>query len=114
MKNTVLKTRHGMVLLILTLGQLRAGELKFQPHNLFTEKSGTWAQTGVADIDKDGRLDFIAGNYGGIYWWQNPGKLSGQWTKHTIAIGTPSDVGGEAMDVDGDGWMDWVSSGFWF
>ena len=92
-----------------------AGErLKFQPQVLFTEKSGNWGQTGVADVDKDGRLDFIAGNYQGIYWWQNPGKLSGEWKKHTIAVGSPSDVGGAAIDVDGDGWVDWVSSGFWF
>jgi hypothetical protein len=114
MRTTVLKMNHVIVLLSFMAVHLCAGELKFQAHVLFTENSGTWAQTGVADIDRDGRLDFIAGNYGGIYWWQNPGKLSGEWKKHTIAIGTPSDVGGEAMDVDGDGWMDWVSSGYWF
>jgi hypothetical protein len=104
----------GVVFLFLLVGRLAAGDLKFQAHLLFTENSGTWAQTGVADIDNDGRLDFVAGNYGGIYWWKNPGTLSGQWTKHTIAVGSPSDVGGAPMDVDGDGWIDWVSSGFWF
>jgi hypothetical protein len=99
---------------VIAASALGDDRLKFQPHVLFTENSGNWAQTGVADIDKDGRLDFIAGNYEGIYWWQNPGTLSGQWKKHTIARGSPSDVGGAAMDVDGDGWIDWVSSGFWF
>jgi len=95
-------------------GNLLAEKLQFEAHVLFTENSGNWGQTGVADIDKDGRLDFVAGNYGGIYWWRNPGKLSGNWEKHTITIGSPSDVGGAPMDVDGDGWIDWVSSGFWF
>ena len=98
----------------LLTGSLDAGQLEFEAHVLFTENSGTWAQTGAADIDKDGRLDFVAGNYGGIYWWRNPGTLSGQWAKHTIAVGSPSDVGGSPMDVNGDGWIDWVSSGFWF
>jgi hypothetical protein len=99
---------------VIAASALGDDRLKFQPHVLFTENSGNWAQTGVADIDKDGRLDFIAGNYEGIYWWENPGTLSGQWKKHTIAKGSPSDVGGAAMDVDGDGWIDWVSSEFWF
>jgi hypothetical protein len=105
----------GVALLHAIAAVARAEErFQFQPHVLFTEHSGTWAQTGVADIDKDGRLDFIAGNYQGIYWWQNSGTLSGPWKKHTIAVGSPSDVGGAAIDVDGDGWIDWVSSGFWF
>jgi hypothetical protein len=37
-----------------------------------TETSGNWGQTGVADIDNDGRLDFLAGNYERIWWWHNP------------------------------------------
>jgi hypothetical protein len=32
---------------------------KVFPAARLTEKSGNWAQTGVADIDKDGRLDSI-------------------------------------------------------
>lgn len=99
---------------IITASVLGGHWPQFQPHVLFTEQSGNWGQTGVADINKDGRLDYIAGNYEGIYWWQNPGRLSGEWTKHTIAKGSPSEVGGSALDVDGDGWIDWVSSGFWF
>ena len=57
----------GVVFLFLLAGRLPAGNLKFQAHLLSTENSGTWAQTGVADIDNDGRLDFVAGNYGGIF-----------------------------------------------
>ena len=111
--NKFLITTVSMIVFLLS-GSLFAGELEFQAHVLFTEKSGNWGQTGVADVDKDGRLDFVAGNYDGIYWWQNPGTLSGEWKKHTIAIGSPSLVGGAATDVDGDGWIDWVSSEFWF
>jgi len=103
-----------MIVLTLLAGSLHAGQLEFKAHVLFTENSGSWAQMGVADIDKDGKLDFVAGNYSGIYWWKNPGELSGQWIKHTLSVGTPTDVGGSPLDVDGDGWIDWVSSGFWF
>ena len=111
--NRLLGTTVGIITCLLA-GSLFAGTLEFKAHVLFTEESGNWAQTGVADIDKDGRLDFVCGNYDGIYWRRNPGALSGEWTKHAIAASSPADVGGAALDVDGDGWIDWVSAGLWF
>jgi hypothetical protein len=113
MKNTIAVYKAVAVIAVL-ICLVSAGTLEFDSHVLFTENSGSWAQTGVADFDNDGKLDFAAGNRGGIYWWKNPGDLAGDWNKHTIIDGSPSDVGGEAMDVDGDGWMDWVSSEYWY
>src|SRR5690349_14617702 len=64
----------------------------------------------VADVDRDGRLDVLAGEV----WYQAP-----NWVRHDLAppgnyaINGYSDcfIGG-ADDVDGDGWTDFLSVGF--
>ena len=34
--------------------------------------------------------------------------------RHVLSRNHPSDVGGTATDVDGDGWMDHVTGGVWY
>jgi hypothetical protein len=70
-------------------------------------------QTALADVDKDGDLDWIAGNAshagsiaGEICWWEFLGP--DKWTRHELGKGY-TDVGGAAFDVDGDGWVDFVA-----
>ena len=38
----------------------------------------------------------------------------GHWTRHLLGTDSPSDVGGVALDVDGDGWIDFVAGGAWY
>src|SRR5690349_9482710 len=66
---------------------------------------GDYGQTGVADLDKDGRPDFILGRKGSadtsvLYWFRyvRPDK----WEQHVAGHETRSDVGLAAIDVDGD------------
>jgi hypothetical protein len=67
----------------------------------------------LVDVDQDGDLDWIAGNAshsgdvaGLISWWefQEPDT----WIRHGLGKGN-TDVGGAAIDVNGDGWIDVVA-----
>jgi len=58
-------------------------------------------QTSLVDVDKDGDLDFITGCDGGDIWWfeyQGPDR----WVRHLIGRRVGTQVGGTAIDVNGD------------
>lgn len=84
---------------------------KFAVHEM-----GTWGnslgQTSFVDVDKDGDLDFISGTGREVSWWEY--KSPDQWVRHAIGSGHNTDVGGAAVDVDGDGWIDQVSGDSWY
>ncbi len=72
-----------------------------------------YAQTALADLDIDGRLEYILGQqYGNIFWYKM--HTPDRWTRHLLGKDSPSDVGGVALDVDRDGWLDFVAGGAWY
>lgn len=87
---------------------------QFRHHYLDTNLPGVnWGQTALVDLDKDGRLDFITGqSRGQIVWYRQ--RADGQWTRLLLGTNSPSDVGGAVLDVDGDGWPDFVTGGAWY
>ena len=68
---------------------------------------GRYAQTSLADLDNDGRLEYIVGQQRGTIYWYKMHSAS-QWTRHVLGENSPSDVGGVALYVDGDGCIDFV------
>ncbi len=60
------------------------------------------------DLDRDGDLDFVLGGRGvkpdRLYWFEFRGATN--WVQHVIGTNYQSDVGGAALDVDGDGDID--------
>jgi hypothetical protein len=72
-----------------------------------------YGQTALADIDNDGVLEFVTGQkLGSIYWYDYEGEE--RWSRYLLGENSPSDVGGIALDVDGDGWMDFIAGGVWY
>jgi hypothetical protein len=91
-------------------------ELRFAHHYIDRDlPGGSYGQTSLVDVDKDGDLDFITGGRDAernVFWFEN--VSADQWVRHVVGSKHPSDVGGFAFDVDGDGWVDHVSGGVWY
>ena len=88
--------------------------MHFQHHFVDRDLPGSaWAQTAVADLDRDGLPDYITGRSGQEIRWYRMVDAD-QWVMHPLGEDSPSDVGGAAMDVDGDGWVDFVAGGAWY
>jgi len=87
---------------------------RFEPHVIDTTlPDHNYAQTALADLDNDGRLEYVVGQqYGDIFWYKY--HAPDRWTRHLLGRNSPSDVGGVALDVDEDGWIDFVAGGAWY
>ena len=88
--------------------------MQFRHHYIDRDLPGrSWGQTALADVDRDGDLDFITGqDRSDIYWYEY--QDAEHWTRHLLGRESPSEVGGVALDVDGDGWDDFVAGGAWY
>ncbi|MDE0609992.1 MAG: VCBS repeat-containing protein [Anaerolineaceae bacterium] len=72
-----------------------------------------YAQTALADFDRDGIPEFVTGQqFGTIFRYRR--RADGSWTRHVLGEDSPSDVGACVLDVDGDGWPDLVTGGAWY
>jgi hypothetical protein len=91
-------------------------EMKFKHHFIDRALPGdSYGQTSLVDVDHDGDLDFITGGKDPqkhVFWFER--RSADEWVRHVLGDNHPSDVGGSAIDVDGDGWVDHVSGGAWY
>ncbi|MFW5944905.1 MAG: FG-GAP repeat domain-containing protein [Bacteroidota bacterium] len=67
----------------------------------------------LADFDKDGTMDYSFGVRGdSIYWFEFRGW--DDWERHTVGPLPTRTLGATTFDVDGDGWTDIVTGGYWY
>jgi len=94
--------------------QSRSESFRFRHHFIQQKLEGdAWGQTSLADVDRDGDLDFVLGRRNGVILWYEYSP-PGSWHRHLIGERSPSDVGGLMLDVDRDGWLDMVAGGTWY
>jgi hypothetical protein len=90
--------------------------MRFNHHFVDRDLPGdSYGQTSLVDVDHDGDLDFITGGKDPqkhVFWFER--RSADEWVRHVLGDNHPSDVGGTAIDVDGDGWVDHVSGGVWY
>jgi hypothetical protein len=108
-----MKTQVLSLLMIVTAVSIYGQFPEFRYYELGQTEEDLLGQASLADIDKDGDLDFIVGSSVGTIWWF---EYNGDdtWIKHVLGKNALTDKGGVAFDVDNDGWIDQVSGGTWF
>lgn len=88
-------------------------KFNFRQHFVALDVPPMLAQTCLADLDGDGRLEYIVGQrFGTLYWYKY--QTPDRWTEHIVGHGSPSDVGCVALDVTADGRLDVVVGGVWY
>jgi hypothetical protein len=73
--------------------------------NEFVSDCGEW----TIDVNHDGQPDVVTAGWmtNGVFWWENPGKLRAEWTRHKITDSYDTE-GGAIADIDGDGQADLI------
>lgn len=106
-------------LLPLTSSLTRA-EIVFEHHYISTAfpRLNGIGQSTAGDFNRDGRMDFLMGQHFGTrekqqFLFLNNGAKA-DWPFSVVTTDNTGDGGVNALDVDGDGWLDIVSSGSWF
>jgi hypothetical protein len=105
-----------VALLTMSVPETTQADLRFKHHFIDADLPGKeYGQTTLVDVDRDGDLDFITGGKDPqkhVFWFEF--RAPDEWARHVVGENHPSDVGGTAIDVDGDGWVDHVSGGVWY
>jgi hypothetical protein len=68
----------------------------------------------VIDLNQDGRMDVIGWGYtaGVLAWWENTGADISAWVRHNVDNQLRTSCVGEAKDMDTDGDLDIVTTGY--
>ncbi len=100
-----------LFILFYSIVQSFGQEMKFEYHEIdnFRDRMG---QTSLVDVDNDNDLDWVFGSFGEMYWYEYISPTD--WKLHEIGKGAKTDVGGCSIDINNDGWIDFVVGDSWY
>lgn len=110
----ILKQNYALLIISMILSNYSFSQtdtVRFKKHILYSEFE-QYISGGVAvgDVNKDGKPDVLAGTF----WFEAP-----NWKRHEIDVPEIHSIGGYgnsflnySMDVNGDGWVDFIKIGF--
>lgn len=98
-------------IMILSIIQCFGQKMEFEYHKIayFLDCMG---QTSLVDVDNDNDLDWVFGRFGEMYWYEY--ISASKWKLHEIGKGAKTDVGGCPIDINQDGWIDFVIGDSWY
>ncbi|MGV8095010.1 MAG: FG-GAP repeat domain-containing protein [Mangrovibacterium sp.] len=96
----------------LTAGAAYAQSFQFEYHEIGKHGKNSIGQTSLVDVDNDGDLDWVYGIHGTMFWFEFQGP--DKWIHHKIGEGAKTDVGGCPIDLNKDGWIDFVAGTGWY
>jgi hypothetical protein len=106
-----MKTTIIVISIFLAAFQSYGQKMKFEYHEI-GEFGYRMGQTSLVDVDNDEDLDWVFGQSGEMFWYEY--ESPGDWKLHEIGKGAKTDVGGCPIDVNQDGWVDFVVGDSWY
>ena len=106
-----MKTSLIILFIVLKTFQSFGQKMNFEYHEI-GEFSYRMGETSLVDVDNDNDLDWVFGSFGEMYWYEYISPTD--WKLHEIGKGAKTDVGGCPIDVNHDGWIDFVVGDSWY
>ncbi len=106
-----MKTTIIIVSIFLVAFQSYGQNINFEVHEI-GEFGYRMGQTSLVDVDNDNDLDWVFGQSGEMFWYEYISPTV--WELHKIGKGAKTDVGGCPIDINHDGWIDFVVGDSWY
>ncbi len=106
-----MKTTIIIIAIFLGAFQSHGQKMNFEVHEI-GEFGYRMGQTSLVDVDNDHDLDWVFGQSGEMFWYEYNAPTD--WKLHEIGKGAKTDVGGCPIDVNHDGWIDFVVGDSWY